>query len=79
MNLQQAKEEQNIGRLNLRRIRENRNMSQLELAAAMNVGQSAVSQWETGESRPTYNNLIKLTRILKCSLAELVGSEQTSA
>lgn len=66
--------------LNLRQVRESRGLNQKDLATAMSVGQSAVSQWETGESKPTYKNLIKLTEILECTITDLVSTElKTSA
>jgi transcriptional regulator with XRE-family HTH domain len=58
--------------MNLRQIRESRNMSQIELAKKLAVGQSTVSMWETGDSKPTFENLLKLCQILSCSLDELI-------
>ena len=39
-------------------------MSQRDLARAMEVTQTAVSQWERGETRPYYKTSAKLSKVL---------------
>lgn len=54
--------------LRLKRARKLRGLSQVELAKAAGVGQSSVSEVETGESRsPRGTNLVELARILRVS------------
>lgn len=65
--------------INLRKVRESKNISQKELAAIMKVGQSTVSMWETGETTPRMPKLLKLCKVLNCSLDELIGAENIEA
>ena len=53
------------------RLRTSVGLSQSELAARLGVTQSAVSQWETGETHPTFEKMSTLTKILGCSAAEI--------
>ncbi len=46
--------------------------TQDDLAAAMNVDQSAVSKWETGETTPDAVQLIQIARVLKSPIEDLV-------
>ncbi len=65
--------------MKLRQIRESKNLSQSELANKMGVDQSAVAQWETNRTMPTYSNLIKLCKVLGCSISELTESAEEIA
>lgn len=54
--------------LRLKRARKLRGLSQVQLAKAAGVGQSSVSEVETGESKsPRGTNLVTLAQILKIS------------
>ena len=55
--------------------RKERNLSQTVLASMLNVTQSSVSYWETGLRSPTYNDLIKLSLILDCSVNDLIADD----
>ena len=46
-----------------------------EIAAAMGVSRQAVTRWASGKT-PTYENLIKLAKILDVSLSELTGESE---
>lgn len=50
-------------------------LTQKELAILMNVDQTAVSQWETGESLPRADKLPHLAKILGCTVDELLRTE----
>lgn len=54
-------------------------MTQKELAEKMGVDQTAISQWETGESLPRADKLPHLARILGCTIDELLIDETMSA
>lgn len=56
----------------LKKIRKNNNMTQDELANKLFVTRQAISKWESGDSTPDLNNLIKLTDIFNISLDQLV-------
>ena len=53
-------------------------MKATELAREMDVNRSAVSQWEKGPTFPNIDNRIKLSRILKISITELLEGEELS-
>ncbi len=59
-------------------IREKRiakGLTQDELATALNIRRTTVSMWETGNSMPRGEVLIKLAKILGCTIDELFGEE----
>lgn len=55
--------------------REAAGLTQLELAEAMSVLQSAVSNWETENALPRSRQLPALARILGCSINDLFNPE----
>ena len=55
----------------LRELREAAKLTQKEAGAKLGVGQSAVSMWETGESRPKTEILPKIAEVYECSVSEL--------
>ncbi len=65
--------------MNLRYMRERAGLSQKELSVKMQVGQSAVSMWETGESSPSHKNLINLAKVLNCTVDELLQDRKQAA
>ena len=58
---------------NIYRLRTQRNMSQTELADALEVSRQSVSKWETGTAVPELDKLIKMSALFDVSLDELVG------
>ena len=62
-----------------KRIRDARlaqNMTQMELADAMDVSFQAVSNWERGNSMPDIGKLTQLCDVLSVSLYDLLGKNQ---
>lgn len=57
-------------------LRKQKNMSQEDLAAALDVSRQAVSKWETGLCSPDTNNLIRLAALLEVDVNVLVGSPE---
>lgn len=57
------------------RLRTERNMSQGDLAEALDVSRQSVSKWETNASVPELDKLVKLSRLFGVSLDELVTGE----
>ncbi len=55
----------------IRRLRENRNMTQQQLAATINVSEKAVSKWETGRGYPDISLIEPLSEALGVSVIEL--------
>ena len=58
--------------------RESLNMTQTQLAEAVNVSRSAVASWENGAAYPRVEILIKLSEIFGCTLDELVKGEENA-
>ena len=62
--------------LNIRKIRERKKISQESLAAMIGVTQGAVSQWESGKTMPTAQNIIDLARILDCTTDDILITDK---
>ena len=58
---------------NLRTIRENRGLSQADLAKLVNTSEPQISRLETGERGLDQKWLIRLSGALKCTKAEILG------
>ncbi len=56
----------------LRARRRELGMTQLDLAYFLRVTQTAVSQWERGETRPSYKTSAKLAKVLGMSERDLL-------
>ncbi len=61
---------------NIKRLRKEKNITQEELAEAMNVSCAAVSKWERGESYPDITFLPQLAFFFDVTLDELVGYDK---
>lgn len=59
----------------LKRLRKLHGISQCKLAEAIGVTQSAVSQWEIGDARPTVENLISISKFLGCKIDDLIKED----
>ncbi len=57
--------------MTLRQLRESRLLSQNDLAVAVGVLQTTVSNWERGEQRPQFAQLRKLAEFFKLNPQEL--------
>ena len=55
----------------IKRLRENKNMTQVELAQKINVTDKAISKWETGRGLPDLSLVEPLAQALGVSLIEL--------
>ena len=67
----------NLGE-NIKNRRENLKLSQEYVAEQLGVSRQAVSKWETGQTEPTANNLIRLAEVFEINLSELVGSSESN-
>lgn len=56
---------------NMREIRKNAGITQVELAKIMGVTQGNVAAWETGRSMPTADKLPALAKVLGCKIDDL--------
>lgn len=66
--------------LGIKKMREEKGLSQRRLADKVGVTPAAVYQWETGRAVPTLDNLVSLADALECSTDAVLGrNAQTSA
>lgn len=56
----------------LKKLRTERQLSQDALAEQLFISRQSISKYETGESTPDLDNLIKIANVLEVSLDELV-------
>lgn len=59
---------------NLKKIRNERNMTQCEVAQALNISQSAYSFYEKGRNEPNVQILLALSKIFDVSIDYLLGN-----
>ena len=57
---------------NLRTLRKKRNLSKEDLARKLQISRQSISKWEQGISYPSILYLVPLTKILDCTLEELL-------
>lgn len=60
----------------IRLARERAQWSQKQLAKKLRIGQSAISQWESGMTKPDIQNRLKLSLLLKIPFSELLPETQ---
>lgn len=58
----------------LKKIREKRKLTQEELANMVSVGRTTVTLWEKGINKPRADMLVKLSKVLDCSIEDLLCS-----
>ncbi len=57
----------------LKELRAVNNMTQQDLAKAVNVCKSAVSAWEIGRNQPSYDILMDIAKFFDVSVDYLIG------
>ena len=62
--------------LNIRKIRKRKKISQKYIATLIGVTQAAVSQWESGKTMPTAQNIIDLARVLECTTDDILITDK---
>lgn len=62
----------------IRELRKRKNLTQSQLAKLVNVDQTAISQWETGRTKPTIDNLVLLSNILDCEIKDILDIKDYS-
>ena len=68
----------NIGQ-NIKRLRQQKDMTQEQLAQLLCVSSAAVSKWEVGNTYPDISMLFPLAQIFSVSIDELMGYDKESA
>lgn len=56
---------------NFKRLREQANLTQQNIADTLNIRQSTVAMWESGEQFPRADKLPELAKILNCTIDDL--------
>ena len=59
----------------IKELREQQNLTQLELANKINVSDKTISKWETGKGLPDISLIEPLSKVLKVSVIELMNGE----
>lgn len=65
--------------VNLKKIRQEKEITQKELANIIGYNQTVISQWEHGTRDPSTEALIKLSKIFNVSVDEILGLKKESA
>lgn len=59
----------------LKELRTEKNLSQMQLAEATGISQSALARWELGKTEPTATGLVTLSKYFGESVDYLLGLE----
>ena len=57
---------------NLKNLRKQKNISQIEFAKKMQTTQQRVSEWECNKIEPSLYNIIKILKVFEITFEELV-------
>ena len=68
--------ETNILSLKLKRYREEKGITQQELAEILEVSDKSISKWELGNGYPSKRNMLKISEILDISVETLLIEEK---
>lgn len=63
---------------NIRRLREERNMLQSELAEKVNVSPATVSSWEVGRTEPKIGKVEEICAVFHCEKSDIVENHSQS-
>jgi transcriptional regulator with XRE-family HTH domain len=64
---------------NFKRLRQEKNVAQKDLASFFSVAQTTISKWETGERTPSYEMLSKIADYFQVSTDYLLADTPTDA
>ncbi|WP_346986476.1 helix-turn-helix domain-containing protein [Chryseobacterium sp. POE27] len=59
----------------LRKLREQKGWSQMDIAHQLDVSQPAYNKWETGQTKPTLQNLQKIAEIFEVDFFDLIQEQ----
>lgn len=59
----------------LRKLREQKGWSQMDVAHQLDVSQSAYNKWEAGQAKPTLSHLQKIAEIFEIDFLDLVQTQ----
>ena len=61
--------------MRLKELREEKNLSQLDIANSINTSRTNIGRWEKGINEPSSSALISLANFFECSVDYLLGRE----
>ncbi len=61
---------------NLKFLRQERGIGQVELAKSLGVSKGIISLWENGLREPSLSSLVAIAKFFRVSLDELVGIKE---
>ena len=61
--------------LRLKTLREERNLSQLDVAKGIDTSQRNIGRWESGSNEPSSGFVVKLANFFNCTADYLLGRE----
>lgn len=59
----------------LRKLREQKGWSQMDVAHQLDISQSAYNKWEAGQAKPTLQNLKKIAEIFEVDFYDLIQEQ----
>ena len=59
----------------LKYLREDKNLSQIQLAKILEINQTTVSTWELGKKLPDFLNIVKISKCFNVTSDYLLGLE----
>ncbi len=60
----------------IREYRQKQGMTQDALASELHISSQAISKWETGQTMPDINLLVPISKVLRVSLNDLLGTDR---
>ncbi|WP_126992223.1 helix-turn-helix transcriptional regulator [Thermosipho globiformans] len=60
--------------MTLAEMRQAKNLTQQQLAKAINISRKSISHYETGRARPSLDVIIKLAKVLEVSVEEIYNA-----
>lgn len=65
--------------MELRTLRKEKGLTQVQLAQLVHVDQTAISQWERGITQPRLRNCLQLAQILECNVEDIYAVSEQGA
>jgi transcriptional regulator with XRE-family HTH domain len=59
----------------IRRLREQKGWSQMDIAHRLDISQAAYNKWEAGQTKPTMENLQKLAEVFDVDFVDLIQAQ----
>ena len=62
----------------LRELRTNKNLSQMQVAVELDVSQTAYGKWESDQTRPGIDNLLKISEFYEMDIYNLLSDKESN-